>query len=275
MLYADLVVLNADLVYSYNELLPPSREANALKRRSTSCSSISFFWAFDEVLPQLRTHNVFLAEEYRASFDSIFNDHTLPAEPSFYVNVPSHVDSTAAPDGKETVVVLVPIGHLTSNGADYDSQAWKKVVSKTREFVLNAIESRTGLRDLRSKIVFEKYETPLTWESKYNLDRGAILGLSHSFLNVLTFRPKSKHPSIENLYFVGASTHPGTGVPVCLAGAKLVAEKIMKAYKERGSYGTGSRVGTVFAITSMLLALVSLIIGWADMSNWGKDVIFV
>jgi phytoene desaturase (3,4-didehydrolycopene-forming) len=268
------VILNADLIYSYNELLPRSRYANALKRRSTSCSSISFFWAFDEILPQLRAHNIFLAEEYRESFDSIFDDHTLPAEPSFYVNVPSRVDSTAAPGGKETVVVLVPIGHLTSNEAHYDAQAWKTVVSKTRDFVLNAIESRTGLKDLRSKIVFEKYETPLTWESKYNLDRGAILGLSHSFLNVLMFRPKNKHPSIGNLYFVGASTHPGTGVPVCLAGAKLVAEKVMKAYENRGSDGTVLRFGTLFAITSMLLALVSVIFSWADMNNRGKDMIF-
>ena len=73
----------------------------------------------------------------------------------------------------------------------------------------------------------EIVNTPSTWESKFNLDKGAILGLSHSFFNVLSFRPATRHSSYKGLYFVGASTHPGTGVPICLAGSKITSEQIL------------------------------------------------
>ncbi|KAE8149550.1 hypothetical protein BDV25DRAFT_130257 [Aspergillus avenaceus] len=231
-LHADTVVINADLVYAYNELLPPSPQSRKLKQRPASCSSISFFWGFSESLPYLQTHNVFLADEYRESFDAIFAHHQIPNDPSFYVNVPSRIDSSAAPCDKETVVVLVPVGHLTPTQTE---EEWNDLVTRTRDKVLNIIESRTGLHSLRSKIVHEIVHTPVTWEKRFNLDRGAILGLSHSFFNVLCFRPQMKHPRIGGLYFVGASTHPGTGVPVCLAGSKLVTRLIVQDWNSTGS----------------------------------------
>ncbi|PYH28419.1 phytoene desaturase family protein [Aspergillus neoniger CBS 115656] len=217
-LEADLVVVNADLVYAYNHLLPASKEARRLSNREASCSSISFFWSFDRVISELKVHNIFLAEEYKNSFDSIFKDHQLPNEPSFYVNVPSRIDPTAAPKGKDAVVVLVPTGHMMDST---EPQDWDTLASKARDTVFDTIETRTGARALRESLIHEYVETPASWEEKFNLNRGSILGLSHSFFNVLSLRPKTKHSSIKGLYFVGASTHPGTGVPVCLAGSKL------------------------------------------------------
>ncbi|OJK00231.1 hypothetical protein ASPACDRAFT_1880657 [Aspergillus aculeatus ATCC 16872] len=235
---ADVVIVNADLVYAYTHLLPPCPYAAALTQRPTSCSSISFFWAVDTPLPQLRPHNIFLAEHYRESFDAIFIDHSIPADPSFYVNVPSRIDPSAAPEGKEALVVLVPVGSLrcSGEGTDWEDKWGEEIVAHTRELVLRTIESRTGIRNLKSRILHETYETPLTWRTKFNLDRGAILGLSHSFGNMLNFRPAMKHASIDGLYFVGASTQPGTGVPICLAGAKLVAE-LVKRDVEAGFLG--------------------------------------
>lgn len=254
-LHADLVVINADLVYAYNELLPKTRQSRGLKKRPTSCSSISFFWSFDEKLPHLRAHNIFLAEKYRESFDAIFDEHRIPDEPSFYVNVPSKIDPTAAPPGKEAVVVLVPVGHLTSvNGGQLDEQIWDTLVSQTREIVLDTIQAQTGLQGLRSRLVHEMVETPHTWERKFNLDRGAILGLSHSLFNVLSFRPRTKHPGIERLYFVGASTHPGTGVPVCLAGSMLVAQQIVEDWSRE--MRQKSRIGLILTVVMALSVLV-------------------
>ncbi|GAA87344.1 phytoene dehydrogenase [Aspergillus luchuensis IFO 4308] len=218
-LEADLVVVNADLVYAYNHLLPASKEARRLSNREASCSSISFFWSFGRVISELKVHNIFLAEEYKNSFDSIFKDHQLPDEPSFYVNVPSRIDPTAAPKGKDAVVVLVPTGHMMDST---EPQDWDTLISKARDTVFDTIETRTGARALRESLIHEYVETPASWKEKFNLDRGSILGLSHSFFNVLSLRPKTKHSSIKGLYFVGASTHPGTGVPVCLAGSKLI-----------------------------------------------------
>lgn len=231
-LYADIVIINADLVYAFNNILPPTSYAQSLTKRPASCSSISFFWSMDRVIEELSVHNVFLAEEYKESFDSIFHRHQLPQEPSFYVNVPSRIDPSAAPKGKDSVVILVPVGHIVDNPDN--PQDWDSLVDRAREAVLKTIESRTGASGLRESILHEMFETPMSWKDKFNLDRGAILGLSHSFLNVLSFRPKIKHPDIQNLYFVGASTHPGAGVPVALMSAKVTSEIILTSSSKRG-----------------------------------------
>ncbi|KIW07674.1 uncharacterized protein PV09_01614 [Verruconis gallopava] len=240
-LRADLVVCNADLVYAYSNMLPQTAYASSLSTRKTSCSSISFYWAISQVVPELKTQNIFLSNDYRNSFDSIFRDHLIPEEPSFYVNVPSRVDLSAAPDGCDSMVVLVPVGHLLPTGSSKDNgtpsksghkQDWLKLTKVAREKVLSTIKTRTGV-DLGSLILHEQINDPSTWKQAFNLDRGGILGLSHSFFNVLSFRPKTRHASISNLYFVGASTHPGTGVPICLAGAKIVATQIMNDMNQK------------------------------------------
>lgn len=230
-LSADIVVVNADLVYAYNNLLPSSSKAVSLSKKDASCSSISFYWALDKKVPELTCHNIFLADDFKESFDDIFKRQLIPQEPSFYVNVPSRVDPSAAPEGKDTVVVLVPVGHLLENHASeglnaQNEQDWIAMVNKAREKVLTTIESRTGAK-MRHSIIHEEINTPGTWKEKFNLDKGAILGLSHSFFNVLSFRPKTKHAKYKGLYFVGASTHPGTGVPICFAGSKITTEQIL------------------------------------------------
>jgi phytoene desaturase (3,4-didehydrolycopene-forming) len=233
---ADLVICNADLTYAYNNLLPTSTYGTSLTKRETSCSSISFYWALDKQFPELTAHNIFLAEDYAESFDSIFKKHLIPDQPSFYVNVPSRVDPTAAPQGCDSIVVLVPVGHLFENKSDTHrgaegksgvSQDWDSMVASARNTILRTIEARLKI-SLEAHIIDEVVNTPPSWRDAFNLDRGAILGLSHSFFNVLSFRPKTQHPSINDLYFVGASTHPGTGVPIVLAGAKLVTDQVLK-----------------------------------------------
>lgn len=234
---ADEIICNADLIYSYNNLLPSTTYAKSLSKRKASCSSISFYWALDKQFPELTAHNIFLAEEYKESFDSIFKKHLIPDEPSFYVNVPSRVDPSAAPQGCDAVVVLVPVGHLLDNdddkhegtpSASRSTQDWDDMVAIARKTILGTIETRLKI-SLREHIKHESVNTPPSWKETFNLDRGAILGLSHSFFNVLSFRPKTSHPDIKGLHFVGASTHPGTGVPIVLAGAKIVSEEILKA----------------------------------------------
>ena len=185
----------------------------------------------DKMIPELHTHNVFLADDYQDSFDDIFKRQQIPKEPSFYVNVPSRIDPTASPEGRDSVVVLVPCGHLLEGGADrglnpQSAQDWQGMVAKARHAVFETIRLRTGA-DLQSHVVNEIINTPGSWKERFNLDRGAILGLSHSFFNVLSFRPGTKHTGIGNLYFVGASTHPGTGVPIVLAGSKITTEQIL------------------------------------------------
>ena len=232
---ADVVVVNADLVYAYNNLLPHSSKATSLQKRPASCSSISFYWAMNRTIPELTTHNIFLADDYRESFDDIFKHQLIPSQPSFYVNVPSRIDNGAAPEGKDAIVVLVPVGHLLDekegSGIKVESkQDWEAMVTKARETVFSTIEARTGAQDLQGALVKEIVNTPQSWKDVFNLDKGAILGLSHSFFNVLSFRPSTRHSSIDKLHFVGASTHPGTGVPIVLAGSKLTSEQVLDVF---------------------------------------------
>src|ERR1700712_81453 len=154
----------------------------------------------DKMIPELHTHNVFLADDYKDSFDDIFKRQQIPKEPSFYVNVPSRVDPTASPEGRDSVVVLVPCGHLLEGGADrgldpQSAQDWQAMIAKARHAVFETIRLRTGA-DLQSHVAHEIINTPGSWKERFNLDRGAILGLSHSFFNVLSFRPKTKHEEI-------------------------------------------------------------------------------
>jgi phytoene desaturase (3,4-didehydrolycopene-forming) len=95
---------------------------------------------------------------------------------------------------------------------------------------------------------------------KFNLDRGAILGLSHSFFNVLSFRPSIRHFGIQGLYFVGASTHPGAGVPVALSSAKIVAENVLADASEMTSrQGSNFLSVVLFLLPLVLIGLYQII----------------
>ena len=291
-LESDVVINNSDLVYAYNNLLPPSPYSKSLSERPASCSSISFYWGLSSKVPELEAHNIFLADEYKDSFDSIFKKHLIPDEPSFYVNVPSRVDSSAAPEGTDSVVVLVPVGHLVDSSSErrhtahaeinggtkangeiknassisqpglepFEHQDWPAMIALARTTILSTIKNRTGA-NLAPLITTELTNDPTSWKSRFNLDKGAILGLSHSFFNVLCFRPSTRarrpgrldgklgggaigtvgqvledvmrsdgQKNVQGLYMVGASTHPGTGVPICLAGGRMVAEQVLEDY---------------------------------------------
>jgi len=138
------------------------------------------------------------------------------------------LDESASPPGGETVVVLVPVGHLTSDVNEESRVAVKGMVARARAQVLHTIKMRMGIDlSVDGWIKHEIVNDPIVWKERFNLDRGAILGLSHNIFNVLSFRPRTQHPTMKNMYFVGASTHPGTGVPIVLAGAKITAEQIL------------------------------------------------
>ncbi len=226
LLTADLFVGNADLPYIYENLLPDFQEAKKLEQQKYTCSTIMFYWGVDKVFPEIGHHNVFLAGDYKMSFESIFKNHTLPDEPSFYVHAPARTDLTCAPAGQDTLMVLVPVGHLDET----QDQDWDSLVHRARETVFDRLASQLGVSDLRQHIKFEVAYTPSVWQEEFNLAKGAAFGLSHNFTQVGYLRPQNRHARYKNLYFAGASTHPGTGLPIVLLSAKLTTERIMKEY---------------------------------------------
>ncbi|KAJ4327386.1 hypothetical protein N0V84_002157 [Fusarium piperis] len=141
-----------------------------------------------------------LAEGIMYPKGGFHRQHLIPTEPSFYVNVPSRVDPSAAPEGKDSIVVLVPVGHLLS-----DKSGTHRGLSKSAKISEGIVNSTQDWESMVSLITHEIINTPCTWQGKFNLDKGAILGLSHSFFNVLAFRPGTQHSQFKNLYFVGAT----------------------------------------------------------------------
>lgn len=222
---ADLIVGNADLPYIYDQLLPDRTEAKKLiEEKLYTCSTIMFYWGVDKEYPQIAHHNVFLGGDYKASFDKIFNDHTLPETPSFYVHAPKRTDPAAGPNGQDTLYVLVPVGHLDARS----KQDWDAMVGRARKTVLDRLGKEMGAYDLEQHLKFEVVYQPKVWKERFNLVNGAAFGLSHNFWQVGYLRPHNRHSKYNNLYFAGASTHPGTGLPIVLLSAKLTTERILK-----------------------------------------------
>jgi phytoene desaturase len=220
---AGVVIANADLPYVYDRLLPDRDLARRMMNKQFTCSTVMFYWAVDKVYPQLAHHNVFLSGDYKASFDRIFHDHTLPERPSFYIHVPNRTDPAAAPPGHDDLMVLVPVGCIYEElGQDFEA-----LRARAKATVFRRLE-RLGVTDLEAHIAHEVSYTPHDWREMFNLARGAAFGLGHNFTQVGYLRPQNRHGRYGNLYFCGASTHPGTGVPIVLIGAGLVEERIAK-----------------------------------------------
>jgi phytoene desaturase len=218
---ADAVLANADLPYVYKNLLPQDNQARRLERKRFSCSVTSFFWGVDKSYQQLPPHTLFLADDYRENFQSIIQDLNLPTNPSLYVHAPARLDPSMSPEGQDTLIAVVPVGHMSENR----HQEWAAIRDQARQHVFRRLRT-LGVTDLEEHIKFEVNYTPLSWRKLYNLMKGSTHGLCHNLTQLAYFRPHNKHSRYHNLYFVGASTHPGTGVPTALVSGRLAAERI-------------------------------------------------
>jgi phytoene desaturase len=234
---ADIVVANADLPYVYRRLLPGDGMAERLQRKRYTCSTVMFYWGVDKQyrqfrphnlfvandLRQFRPHNLFVANDLRYCVDRIIKDHALPDYPSFYMHTPVQLDPSMAPQGQDTLVVVMPVGHMN----DAAPQDWAAIQKRARQLVLERL-AQIGVDDLEEHIKFEVSYTPQDWLSRYNLAKGSTFGLGHNLLQMGYLRPGSRHERYQNLYFVGASTHPGSGLPAVLLSARFATERVLQ-----------------------------------------------
>ena len=225
LLAADVILANADLPYVYQNLLPDDGEAKRMGAKRFSCSVISFCWGVNKRYDALGPHTLFLADDYRANFNEIIHDLTVPRNPSVYVHAPARLDSSMAPPGEDTLIAIVPVGHIDERM----TQDWNGLVEEARQAVFRRL-ALLGIADLKAHIEFEACFTPPSWRQRYNLLKGATHGLCHNLTQLGYFRPHNRHPRYHNLYFVGASTHPGTGVPTALISARLVAQRVAEDF---------------------------------------------
>ena len=220
---ADIVLANADLPYVYRELLPPDGMAERLERKRFSCSTISFLWGVDRVYPQLSAHTLFLSDEYRQNFDAISRARGLADNPSVYVHAPARLEASMAPPGQDTLVAIVPVGHLDPQAG----QDWEAMTRRARAAILQRLAT-LGVSDLEAHLKFEICFGPADWQRRFNLVRGATHGLAHTLTQMAYLRPHNRHARYGNLYFAGASTHPGTGLPTAIVSGRLAAERILE-----------------------------------------------
>jgi phytoene desaturase len=221
-LTGDYIVANADLPYVYDKLLPAEPIAERLMDKRFSCSTISFFWGLDRSFDELKPHMLFLADDYRGGFEALHGS-TLPAWPSLYVHCPSKIDPSAAPEGRDALIGIVPVGNDLHRPGDN----WRHVRDAARNAIYDHLEA-VGLAGLSDHIEFEISMTPRSWAKRYNLVHGATHGLSHHLSQMGYLRPHNHHNRYRNLFFAGASTHPGTGLPTVMVSGRLAADRILQ-----------------------------------------------
>jgi phytoene desaturase len=215
-LAADLVVCNADLPFAYRKLLdaPPPARHDTL-RVGMSCALLHLGLAGKA--EGLAHHNLYLPRETAASYREVCNGGGLPEDLFLYVSAPSVTQPELAPGG-ESLYLLTMAPNLKT------PLDWDAAGDLLRERMIARLERE--IPDLRSRIRFERRTTPSDFERDLSLAWGAPFGFTHHLDQVAYFRPSNRHPDLGNLYFVGANTHPGGGVPMVLLSAKLVTERI-------------------------------------------------
>jgi len=177
----------------------------------------------DRAYPDLGPHTLFLADDYRENFECIERDLSMSANPSLYLHAPARLDPSMAPADHDSLTAIIPVGHLSENRV----QDWGMLRDEARRHVFRRLRA-LGITDLEKHIKFEETYTPLLWAKRYNLVKGSTHGLSHRLTQMACFRPSNRHPRYQNLYFVGASTHPGTGIPTAMVSGRLVAKRIQE-----------------------------------------------
>lgn len=223
-LEADIVISNADYAHTELHLLDEKNRTYKKaywEKRIYSPSAFILYLGVKKKFEDIRHHNLYFCEDWKLNFDDIFINKTISKDPSTYVCIPSYSDATVAPDGYENIFLLTPI----APGIEVD-------VEKLTEKSLIQLEEKFGLKDLRKNIVYSKTFTVKDFESRYNSYKGSALGLAHNLLQTAYFRPKQRSKKVNNLFYVGAGTHPGIGVPMCLVSAQVLKKTILKENKK-------------------------------------------
>jgi phytoene desaturase len=223
-LRADIVVSNADLPYTYRNLIPLHYRGSYTDKRldsmSYACSGYVLYLGIDKVFRNLRHQALFFAEDYRANLDAIFRTKTLPEAISFHLSNPTSTDPSLALPGHSLLYVLAPMPNLTGR------VNWDQAAPVVREKLLDQLE-RLVAPDIRQHIVWERQYRPTDYLHDINAVYGTAFGsLSMGFRQATYFRPHNKAPGIEGLYFVGQGTYPGIGMPMVLISARLLAERL-------------------------------------------------
>ena len=216
---ADIVVSNADTMWTYKNLVEPQyRRHWTNKRIDNSRQSMSLFvWYFgtNRRYEDVPHHMMLLGPRYEGLLQDIFKHHVIPEDFSLYLHRPTASDPSMAPAGCDAFYVLSPVSHLDS-GTD-----WREKAESYRLAIARALEA-TVLPDLEKHVVTSRLTTPLDFQDRLLSFKGAAFGMEPLLLQSAWFRPHNRSEDIDGLFMVGAGTHPGAGVPGVLMSAKTL-----------------------------------------------------
>jgi phytoene desaturase len=220
---AHLVACNADAAWTYNNLLPESVRnplmSFRLKKASFSCGIFIWYFGTRRRYEDVHHHNIVLGPRYVGLLQDIFQKKKLAKDFSLYLYRPTATDPSLAPAGCDAFYVLSPVPHLA---ADVD---WRTHAEPYRQAV-EARLSETLLPGLKDEIVTSKVMTPLDFQSRFLSPWGAGFGMEPLLSQSAYFRPQNKSHWLENLFMVGAGTHPGAGIPGVLTSARIADEMV-------------------------------------------------
>lgn len=217
---ADIVISNGDIHHTETQLLEPRLRSfpnDYWAKKEASPSALLLYLGVKEKLPQLEHHNLLFVRDWKENFKAIFDEKKMPLPASMYICKPSATDDSIAPKGHENVFVLVPL----PAGIELNGEEQEALVDE----YLQQIHDMTNV-DLRQHIVSKTVFGPNDFRTKYFSWQNSMLGQSHRLAQSALFRTPNKSKKVTNLYYVGASTTPGIGLPMCLIGAELVYKRI-------------------------------------------------
>ena len=220
---ADKLIVNADAPYALTNLLGKKNIPHEkMKKKKFSCSTFMLYLCVDK-LYDVPHHQFIVSKDYRSYADSINEEKSISNDPSIYVRNSSITDPYVAPEGKSAVYILIP---SINNRNNID---WNNKKDEYRNLILDKVEQKAGMKDLRKHILQEKILTPNDWERE-NIFMGATFSLKHNLMQMLYFRPHNKLNNIKNTYLVGGGTHPGSGLIPIYQSGRIAANMICREY---------------------------------------------
>jgi len=235
---ADIYVANADAASFRGQLLNRKKYApKKLDKMHWTLAPFTIYLGVKGKVDNLHHHNYFLGNNFEAYADNIFKTDIAPDKPYYYVNASSKSNPSCAPEGCENLFILCPVPDLRfkPDWSDKDQLV---------ENILTDMSNRLDFDFIGNRLTQTVYD-PVDWEKMFNLYKGSGLGLAHGLNQVAALRPKNKDEQLDNLYYVGASTTPGTGLPIVIISSNLVTQRITKDYAISTNEPLSQRLQTV------------------------------
>ena len=227
ILEADAVVANSDVAQTYLSLVPKQFRKKytdaKVKSMTYSMSLFVIYFGTDRKYEDIAHHEIILGPRYKELLEDIFNKKILAKDFSLYLHRPTATDPSLAPEGCDSWYVLSPVPHL---GGDID---WKTQAEPYKQLIYQYLEERY-LPDLRKHIVSEHYIDPLHFRDTLNSYLGSAFSVEPTLFQSAYLRPHNRSEDVPNLYFVGAGTHPGAGLPGVISSGKIVGNMIGKTF---------------------------------------------